>query len=113
SVTHLLDATRAADLEALDHLDAPFDDVVTDVNPTREIGRHPLFQIALSVHDFAESSLAGGGSIPMTDGLTLGLSEIGTRTAKFDLQFTVTGMAPSASEAAVELTYATARYSKA
>ncbi|WAC56477.1 amino acid adenylation domain-containing protein [Gordonia sp. SL306] len=113
SVTHLLDATRAADLEALDHLDAPFDDVVTDVNPTREIGRHPLFQIALSVHDFAESSLAGGGSMPMTDGLTLGLSEIGTRTAKFDMQFTVTGMAPSASEAAVELTYATARYSKA
>ncbi|MYR08784.1 amino acid adenylation domain-containing protein [Gordonia sp. SID5947] len=112
SVAHLLDVTRAADLAALDHLDAPFDDVVSDVNPTREIGRHPLFQIALSVHDFAESALDGDGSIPMTDELTLGLSEIGTRTAKFDMQFTVTGMAPAASEAAVELTYAAARYSR-
>ncbi|AZG48374.1 non-ribosomal peptide synthetase [Gordonia insulae] len=107
----LLDTTRADDLDALDHLDAPFDDVVADLNPTRELGRHPLFQTALSVHDYAESSAGTDEWLPVTSDLRLRLDEIGTRTAKFDMQFTVTGMSSGAPEAAVELTYATDRYS--
>ncbi|MGV9713830.1 amino acid adenylation domain-containing protein [Gordonia sp. NPDC003424] len=104
----LLDDVRAADLSALDHLDAPFDDVVAEVNPVREPGRHPLFQIALSVHDFADSPAAE--RIPVTADLSLELAEIGTRTAKFDMQFTVTGMSSPDRPAAVEVTYAADRY---
>lgn len=108
----LLDDVRTADLAALDHLDAAFDDVVAEVNPVREPGRHPLFQIALSVHDFADA-FGAQKRIPVTDDLHLGLAEIGTRTAKFDLQFTVTGLSSTDRPASVEVTYAAGRYGEA
>ncbi|MFW0795599.1 amino acid adenylation domain-containing protein [Gordonia sp. CPCC 205515] len=105
--TTLLEEIRATDLAALDHLDAAFDDVVAEVNPVREPGRHPLFQVALSVHDFADSIT---DEIPVTEELRLGLAEMGTRTAKFDLQFTITGLSATDRPAAVEVNYASGRY---
>ncbi|GAA1479921.1 hypothetical protein GCM10009624_03610 [Gordonia sinesedis] len=124
TVADLIAAVRDADLDALDHAGAPFDDVVAALNPDRESGRHPLFQVALSVHDFADG-LPGDG-IAVTDELRASVAEApvgsgvddtaaaGTQTAKFDLQFTVTGMNPrSPAGAEVSLTYATARYGHA
>ncbi|WP_267615377.1 non-ribosomal peptide synthetase [Gordonia bronchialis] len=108
AVADLLAATRDADLAALDHRATPFDDVVTALNPERESGRHPLFQIALSVHDHASG--IDGNSIPMDDDLWLSAAEIDSTTAKFDLQFTVTGIHDEAAKPAVSLTYDTDRY---
>ena len=111
TVASMIATTRNADLDALDHRDAPFDDVVSAVNPARELGRHPLFQIALSVHGFADGLSAD--DIAVDESLSLGLAEIPTDTAKFDLQFTLTGMSAGASTPQVELSYATGRYTEA
>ncbi|MFW0788964.1 amino acid adenylation domain-containing protein [Gordonia sp. CPCC 205333] len=105
---HLLDAVRDTDLDAWDHLDAPFDDVIAAVNPPRLPGRHPLFQVALSVHDYADS--IAGERLPIATGLVGEVSEIDSPTAKFDLQFTATGMSAEAGRPTLSLTYARNRY---
>ncbi|MGW9266026.1 amino acid adenylation domain-containing protein, partial [Gordonia terrae] len=112
--------TRDADVDALDHRGVPFDDVVTALNPERAHGRHPLFQVALSVHDFAggaptpvggADSLAGT-AVPMDDDLLAEVAEFDSLAAKFDLQFTVTGLGATDTDtdAAVQITYDAARY---
>ena len=108
SVSELIARTRDDDLAALDRRSTPFDDVVAALNPEREQGRHPLFQIALSVHDFASGMT--GDDLSMDDDLRLSASEIDASTAKFDLQFTVTGVHADAQRPRVTLTYDTDRY---
>ncbi|MFW0784034.1 amino acid adenylation domain-containing protein [Gordonia sp. CPCC 206044] len=112
TVASLLDQVRGADADALGHLDLPFDDVVAELNPTRELGRHPLFQVALSVHDHSSGSAGTEERLQVTDDVTAGVDELGTDTAKFDLQFTVTGLS-AAGGSGVQLTYATDRYTHA
>ncbi|GAB19874.1 putative non-ribosomal peptide synthetase [Gordonia effusa NBRC 100432] len=104
----LLGTIRDADLDAWDHLDAPFDDVIGAINPPRLPGRHPLFQVALSVHDYADS--ISGEQLQIADGLVGEVAEIDSPTAKFDLQFTATGMSADAPHPALSLTYARNRY---
>ncbi|MBT0566561.1 amino acid adenylation domain-containing protein [Williamsia sp. CHRR-6] len=131
SVPDLIASVREHDLDDLDRVDVPFDDVVGAVNPTRVAGRHPLFQIALSVHDWGASGLAERtpAADPFTraitpDGVVLApseraapqfsISEIDAQTAKFDLQFTVTGLAASAAEPArLAISYACDLYDRA
>lgn len=109
SFTELLSSIRESDLEALAHVDVPFDDVVSAVNPQRVPGRHPLFQVALSVHDWSETSL--GGNLDAGAGLLAQVTEVDTESVKFDLQFTVTGINPGAEgQARIKMTYARARY---
>ncbi|HEY9313897.1 amino acid adenylation domain-containing protein, partial [Williamsia sp.] len=110
SFTDLLSAIRDSDLEALAHVDIPFEDVVAAVNPQRDPRRHPLFQVALSVHDWADSNMSG--SLDAGDGLSAQVTEVDSPTAKFDLQFTVTGISPGADrQGQIKLTYARGRYS--
>ncbi|MEY1674250.1 amino acid adenylation domain-containing protein [Gordonia sp. ABKF26] len=120
TVAALVRRTRDADVDALDHRGVPFDDVVTALNPERAHGRHPLFQVALSVHDFAggaptpvggADSLAGT-AVPMDDDLLAEVAEFDSLAAKFDLQFTVTGLGATDADtdAAVQITYDAARY---
>ncbi|NMO00127.1 amino acid adenylation domain-containing protein [Gordonia sp. TBRC 11910] len=104
----LLDAVRDADLDTWEHLDAPFDDVIARVNPPRLPGRHPLFQVALSVHDYADSIT--GQQLRIVDDLAGEISEIDSPTSKFDLQFTVTGMSGAAPRPTLSMTYARRRY---
>ncbi len=109
SFTELLSSIRESDLEALAHVDVPFDDVVSAVNPQRVPGRHPLFQVALSVHDWSETSL--GGNLDAGAGLLAQVTEVDTESVKFDLQFTVTGINPGAEgQARIKMTYARSRY---
>lgn len=69
----LVRLVRDVDLAALDHALLPFDEVVAQQDPLREVGRHPIVQVTLSVND------QPGGQIP--DELS--------PNSEFDLQVTV------------------------
>ncbi|NLE82543.1 MAG: amino acid adenylation domain-containing protein [Rhodococcus sp.] len=78
----LLSRTRDGDLAALDHGDLPFERIVEALDPPRERGRHPLFQVALSLDDGALTEFA----LP---GLHTTLEPVDVHVAKFDLQLTL------------------------
>ncbi|WP_141714241.1 non-ribosomal peptide synthetase [Micromonospora inyonensis] len=76
----LLHRVRDTDLTAYDHQDLPFDRLVTHLQPPRSLGRHPLFQIALSRADRTPTTtpLPGLECTPEPTRLSI---------AKFDLEF--------------------------
>ncbi|MFF0543426.1 non-ribosomal peptide synthase/polyketide synthase [Nocardia thailandica] len=78
----LLDAVRAGDLDALSHAEVPFEQVVEAVDPARARNRHPLFQVALALQNFAVPALE-------VSGLSVAPLRYDAPVAKFDLQFTV------------------------
>jgi amino acid adenylation domain-containing protein len=53
----LLDRVTADLAEAYDHQEAPFEWVVREVQPERDAGRNPLFQVAFSSHNSVGPSL--------------------------------------------------------
>ncbi len=114
TVAGLVRRVRDADVDALDHRGLPFDDVVAALNPPRTPGRHPLFQVALSVHDYTAGGAAGPANglpattIEMDAGLRVSIAEFDSPEAKFDLQFTLTGLRDG--DAALQIGYDTARY---
>ncbi|MGX1778639.1 amino acid adenylation domain-containing protein [Nocardia brasiliensis] len=82
SFDQLLVGVRADDLDAFAHSEVPFDRLVEMLNPRRASTHHPLFQVMLSLHDFAPE--------PATlRGLDVSPVELDAGVAKFDLQFTV------------------------
>ncbi|WP_326799894.1 amino acid adenylation domain-containing protein [Streptomyces sp. NBC_01808] len=76
--TELVERVRDTALAAYAHQDVPFERLVEALNPPRSPGRHPLFQVALSVDadETAEFTLPG---------LRTSRIRVPTRTAKFDL----------------------------
>ncbi|MFH8500700.1 amino acid adenylation domain-containing protein [Streptomyces coeruleorubidus] len=85
--TELLDRVRTTDLAAYDHQDLPFERLVDALNPERSLGRHPLFQVSLTVDGSdRQDALATVGQLP---GLTVTGHPVSTRAAKFDLSFVV------------------------
>ncbi|MGO2037128.1 MAG: amino acid adenylation domain-containing protein [Brevibacterium sp.] len=78
----LLARTRTAVIDAVELDDVPFERLVESVNPPRELGRHPLFQVMLSLEESATPTL----ELP---GVTTSIEpEVETGDAKFDLSFT-------------------------
>lgn len=74
----LLERLRETDLAAYSHQDVPFDQVVDAIRPARALGRHPLFQVSLTVqHD--------GVRVPDLVGLTAEPEYVGSDQAKLDL----------------------------
>ncbi|MGK9272122.1 amino acid adenylation domain-containing protein [Williamsia muralis] len=69
----LMTAVRDADVAALDNAFVPFDEVVAEIDPPRDPGRHPLVQIALS---FSAAQSTSNVGLPSPD-------------SEFDLQVTV------------------------
>ncbi|MFE0593030.1 amino acid adenylation domain-containing protein [Micromonospora echinospora] len=89
----LLHRVRALDLAAFDHQDLPFERLIEELQPTRSLSRHPLFQVFFMV--------ASGGTedVPL-----LGLAGAPQRSAhdvaKFDLSFVLAEQRDAAGEPA-------------
>ncbi|MFF0745875.1 amino acid adenylation domain-containing protein [Streptomyces sp. NPDC004111] len=83
----LLARVRAGDLAAYEHQDIPFERLVEVLNPPRAMARHPLFQTLLTWNDNDQQQARGAAAeLP---GLTVSGHPAETRTARFDLSFTL------------------------
>ncbi|HEV7514955.1 MAG TPA: amino acid adenylation domain-containing protein, partial [Thermoanaerobaculia bacterium] len=78
SLAGLLPQAREVALGAYAHQDLPFERLVEELEPERDLSRSPLFQAMLGL----ENAPAARLTLP---GLTLALAEIDNGTAKFDL----------------------------
>ncbi|WP_442738387.1 amino acid adenylation domain-containing protein [Streptomyces pseudogriseolus] len=74
----LVQRIREGDLIAYDHQDVPFELLVESLNPPRDLSRHPLFQVLMTVHNNPEPDL----DLP---GMHVTLEDVGHHAAKFDL----------------------------
>ncbi len=74
----LLSRVRDVALGAYAHQDVPFEKLVEELQPERDLSYSPLFQVAFALQNGLTQTL----ELP---GLTLNFSEIDTETANFDL----------------------------
>ncbi|HET6978705.1 MAG TPA: amino acid adenylation domain-containing protein [Pyrinomonadaceae bacterium] len=81
SFLSLLRQIRATTLAAYAHQDLPFDKLVQELQPERDMSRSPLFQVMLVLQNAPQPAF----ELP---GLTLSAFETRNRTAKFDLMLT-------------------------
>jgi amino acid adenylation domain-containing protein len=79
----LLSRVRAAALGAYAHADVPFDRVVEELEPERDLARTPLFQAMVQV-DLAERA---GSGVPASPELQIAVRPLATPTARFELSF--------------------------
>ena len=98
SLRELVDRVRDRALAAYAHQDLPFERLVEEVAPERQLGAHPLFQILFVLQNAAAAELA----VP---GVTLSPLEVHTGTSKFDLALFLAPRADGGLEMALE--YAT------
>jgi amino acid adenylation domain-containing protein len=75
----LLAQTRERALEAQAHQDLPFERLVEELHPERDLGRNPLFQIAFALQN-------APGSPVRLRGLEVEAVEVEIRTTRFDLE---------------------------
>ncbi|MBL1075547.1 non-ribosomal peptide synthase/polyketide synthase [Nocardia sp. 2] len=99
----VLKSVREGDIAALSNAEAPFERLVEVLAPARSQARHPLFQVALTFHNY---------SLPAVElpGLKLEPVALDSGVAKFDLQFTVLenrGTDGSSGGLDIEISYAT------
>ncbi|WP_308404109.1 non-ribosomal peptide synthetase [Streptomyces rhizosphaericus] len=78
----LLQRVRETDLSAYAHQDLPFEYLVETLNPERSPGRHPLFQVMITLHNTAQP-VVGLPGVELTDITGDG------GVAKFDLTFSL------------------------
>jgi amino acid adenylation domain-containing protein len=79
----LLERVREVTLEAYAHQDLPFEMLVEELQPQRDLSHTPLFQVAFSFQDTVDIAFD-------LQGVTLQPLEVDTNTAKFDLTLSIT-----------------------
>ncbi|HET6978706.1 MAG TPA: amino acid adenylation domain-containing protein [Pyrinomonadaceae bacterium] len=82
SFLSLLRQLRSTTLDAYTHQDLPFEKLVQELQPERDMSRSPLFQVMLVLQNVPPQAF----ELP---GLTLSAFETRNRTAKFDLMLTL------------------------
>ncbi|MBA2672560.1 non-ribosomal peptide synthetase [Ramlibacter sp.] len=83
TIAQLLERVKGIALEAQDHQDLPFEQVVELVNPTRSLSHTPLFQVMFAWQNTQEDALA----LPGVQAQPLA---VGSPAAKFDLTLDLT-----------------------
>ena len=83
SFGELLRRTRETTIDAYAHQDLPFEKLVEDLKPARNLGRSPLFQVMFALQNVPAASL-------VFHGLTVEPMAVETGTAKFDLFMSMT-----------------------
>ncbi|MEU5730634.1 non-ribosomal peptide synthase/polyketide synthase [Streptomyces antimycoticus] len=78
----VLGRVRQRALDALEHQEVPFERLVEELAPARSMARHPLFQVALTLHNVPDVAL----DLP---GVEVGVMPSGAQGAKFDLDLEV------------------------
>ncbi len=78
----LLDRVRRTALDAYEHQDVPFEKLVEELRPQRDLSRHPLFQILFAMQNVRMAAI----ELP---GLTLAPVDVESATTKFDMTFTL------------------------
>ncbi|HEY4940168.1 MAG TPA: condensation domain-containing protein, partial [Rhizomicrobium sp.] len=78
----LLARVKNGALEAYAHQDLPFEKLVSELAPARDLGRHPLFQVMFVLQNIPPVRLE-------LNGVRLNVLEIESQTAKFDLTLTL------------------------
>jgi condensation domain-containing protein len=74
----LLNRVRDVALNAYAHQDLPFEKLVEELHPQRELGRSPLFQVSFVFENIPAASL-------QSDGLSFNAIEVDSETSKLDL----------------------------
>lgn len=77
-VKEFLQRVRRVTLDAYEHQDIPFEQIVEAVKPPRSLSRHPIFQVSFALQN------APQGELRLPD-LDVIMEETVTETAKFDL----------------------------
>ena len=78
SVREGLQRVRETALDAYAHQDVPFEKLLEELQPARDPGRQPLFQVVFTLQNLPPSNYALGN-------LTISPVDVDTGTAKFDL----------------------------
>jgi len=103
SFAQLLDRARAGALAAYANPDVPFDTLVRELRPGRDLSRNPLFQVSLTVENVGAAEPAGGVPAFVPE-------PVGWAPAKFDLAFAL--QQRSDDSFAGQLGYATALFDR-
>jgi amino acid adenylation domain-containing protein len=90
SFTELLGRVREAALGAYAHQDLPFERLVEELQPERDLGRHPLFQVMMVLQN-------APGIAPELPGLKLSELPFENATTKFDLTLALAETGPGLS----------------
>ncbi len=87
SFRELLGRVREMTLGAYAHQDLPFEKLVEELQPERDLNRNPLFQVMFVLQNTPGAEAAGAQQPPT--GSDPGIIPVGTGTAKFDLTLSV------------------------
>jgi len=85
SFVELLAQARQGALSAYQHQDLPFERLVEELEPERELNRNPIFQVMFAVQNAPEKASAASGT-----GLTIGNFPLKAETTRFDLEIHIT-----------------------
>ena len=80
TIRQMIARVREVCLGAYAHQDLPFEQLVEELQPERDLGRQPLFQVMFILQNLPQD-------ISVSTGLTIKPVEVESTTAKFDLSF--------------------------